>query len=117
MIYVCFKFLFLQLALAISREDAEQEESKSKSDDMRLQLALQKSKEQSKDGEEAPAVSEGDSKPITKPNSKPSNDLLDLDFGSPVAQPPPPERTIGKSDLCFKISTLGAKSTATDKFF
>jgi len=91
--------LQLQLALAISREDAEQEESESKSDDMRLQLALQKSKEQSKDGEEAPAVSEGDSKPITKPNSKPSNDLLDLDFGSPVAQPPPPERTIASSGV------------------
>ena len=39
--------------------------------------------------------SEGDgfSKPAKSSNSKPSKDLLDLDFGNPVAQPPPPQRT------------------------
>jgi len=88
--------LQLQLALAMSREEAEQEESKSKSDDMRLQLALQKSKEEvAAEAAAAAAVSEGDgfSKPAKSSNSKPSKDLLDLDFGNPVAQPPPPQRT------------------------
>ena len=88
--------LQLQLALAMSREEAEQEESKSKSDDMRLQLALQKSKEEVASGDGATAVSEGDggfSKSSKSSNSKPSKDLLDLDFGNPVAQPPPPQRT------------------------
>jgi len=93
--------LQLQLALAMSREEAEQEESKSKSDDMRLQLALQKSKEEL--AAEA-ALSEGDgfSKPAATSkgsNSKPSKDLLDLDFGNPVAQPPPPQRTSASSSV------------------
>eukprot|EP00095_Tigriopus_kingsejongensis_P010624 maker-scaffold1028_size131186-snap-gene-0.41 protein:Tk10624 transcript:maker-scaffold1028_size131186-snap-gene-0.41-mRNA-1 annotation:"liquid facets" len=81
--------LQLQLALAMSREEAEQEESKSKSDDIRLQLALQKSREA--DGE-------------TKGKTRPSNDLLDLDFGNPIvenifpSQPPPPTRTAASLD-------------------
>ena len=37
--------LQLQLALAMSREEAEAEDSKMKSDDMRLQMAIQKSNE------------------------------------------------------------------------
>jgi epsin len=85
--------LQLQLALAISREDAEQEETGSKSDDMRLQLALQKSKEVSKDDQ----VLASQNEPKKNSNSRPSTDLLDLDFGSPVAQPPPPERTVASS--------------------
>jgi len=94
--------LQLQLALAMSREEAEQEESKSKSDDMRLQLALQKSKEEvAAEAAAAAAVSEGDgfSKPAKSSNSKPSKDLLDLDFGNPVAQPPPPQRTAASSSV------------------
>lgn len=95
--------LQLQLALAMSREEAEQEESKSKSDDMRLQLALQKSKEEvaAEAAAAATAVSEGDgfSKPAKSSNSKPSKDLLDLDFGNPVAQPPPPQRTAASSSV------------------
>ena len=85
----------------MSREEAEQEESKSKSDDMRLQLALQKSKEEVASGDAA-TVSEGDggfSKSSKNPNSKPSKDLLDLDFGNPVAQPPPPQRTAASSSV------------------
>jgi len=88
--------LQLQLALAMSREEAEQEESKTKSDDIRLKMALEKSKQ---------ALAEEQQK------AKPSNDLLDLDFGNPTAkssvperdlkndldQPPPPPRTIGAS--------------------
>lgn len=94
--------LQLQLALAMSREEAEQEESKSKSDDMRLQLALQKSKEEvAAEAAAAASVSEGDgfSKPAKSSNSKPSKDLLDLDFGNPVAQPPPPQRTAASSSV------------------
>jgi len=91
--------LQLQLALAMSREEAEQEETKSKSDDMRLQLALQKSKEEVASG----SVSESDgfagSKPGNNGNIKPSSDLLDLDFGNPVAQPPPPQRTAASSSI------------------
>ncbi|TRY68786.1 hypothetical protein TCAL_03061 [Tigriopus californicus] len=79
----------LQLALAMSREEAEQEESKTKSDDIRLQLALQKSRE-----------NDGEKKTLTRP----SNDLLDLDFGNPIvenifpSQPPPPTRTQASLD-------------------
>jgi len=99
--------LQLQLALAMSREEAEQEESKSKSDDMRLQLALQKSKEElaaeaaAASGANAQATSEGDgfNKSAKSSNSKPSKDLLDLDFGNPVAQPPPPQRTAASSSV------------------
>lgn len=85
--------LQLQLALAMSREEAEQEANKSKSDDMRLQLALQKSKEEA-GGPESASENDG----LTRASGlslggKPSNDLLDLDFGNPVAQPPPPQRT------------------------
>ena len=48
--------------------------------------------------------SEGDgfSKPAKSSNSKPSKDLLDLDFGNPVAQPPPPQRT-GKTETPLKM--------------
>jgi hypothetical protein len=48
--------------------------------------------------------SEGDgfSKPAKSSNSKPSKDLLDLDFGNPVAQPPPPQRT-GKTETPLTI--------------
>ena len=36
----------------------------------------------------------------SKPNnSKPLDDLLDLDFGNPVAQPPPPTRTAASSSM------------------
>jgi len=96
--------LQLQLALAISREDAEQEETESKSDDMRLQLALQKSKEEPSTGDQTQdPVSGGDANlskpPMKNSSSKPSTDLLDLDFGNPVqAQPPPaPERTLAST--------------------
>ena len=96
--------LQLQLALAMSREEAEQEESKTKSDDMRLQLALQKSKEEAGDEKDgglsgAVATSNGTRGYNSKSNSnaKPSSDLLDLDFGNPVAQPPPPTRTAASS--------------------
>ncbi len=84
--------LQLQLALAMSREEAEQEENKTKSDDMRLQLALQKSKEEagSDGGDGFTPLRTASS---NNPNSRPSNDLLDLDFGNPVAQPSPPQRT------------------------
>ena len=52
--------------------------------------------------------SEGDgfSKPAKSSNSKPSKDLLDLDFGNPVAQPPPPQRT-GKTESPLKIGYNG----------
>ena len=52
--------------------------------------------------------SEGDgfSKPAKSSNSKPSKDLLDLDFGNPVAQPPPPQRT-GKTETPLKIGYNG----------
>ena len=52
--------------------------------------------------------SEGDgfSKPAKSSNSKPSKDLLDLDFGNPVAQPPPPQRT-GKTKTPLKIGYNG----------
>merc|ERR1712165_121095 len=91
--------LQLQLALAMSREEAEVDENKSKSDDMRLQLALQKSKE-----EGGTKVSETDGnngvRISTSKNSNSSkNDLLDLDFGNPVAQPPPPTRTAASSSM------------------
>jgi len=92
--------LQLQLALAMSREEAEVDENKSKSDDMRLQLALQKSKE-----EGGTKVSETDgnngvriSTTSSKSNSS-KNDLLDLDFGNPIAQPPPPTRTAASSSM------------------
>ena len=51
--------------------------------------------------------SEGDgfSKPAKSSNSKPSKDLLDLDFGNPVAQPPPPQRT-GKTETPLKIGFI-----------
>lgn len=81
--------LQLQLALAMSREEAEQEETKTKSDDMRLQLALQKSKEASEE--------ESKRRKDQGAGGKPSNDLLelaDINFGNPLAQPPPaPTRT------------------------
>ena len=99
--------LQLQLALAMSREEAEQEETKTKSDDMRLQLALQKSKEETSETDNglggvpmaSAASAGGHSSHLSKPNSnaKPSSDLLDLDFGNPVAQPPPPTRTAASS--------------------
>merc|ERR1719323_1962231 len=97
--------LQLQLALAMSREEAEQEESKTKSDDMRLQLALQKSKEETAtDGTDglasAASVAAAGGKGFngkSNSNAKPSSDLLDLDFGNPVAQPPPPTRTAASS--------------------
>ena len=52
--------------------------------------------------------SEGDgfSKPAKSSNSKPSKDLLDLDFGNPVAQPPPPQRT-GKTETPLKSGYTG----------
>ena len=52
--------------------------------------------------------SEGDgfSKPAKSSNSKPSKDLLDLDFGNPVAQPPPPQRT-GKTKTPLKVNFNG----------
>lgn len=93
--------LQLQLALAMSREEAEQDENKSKSDDMRLQLALQKSKEESgSDQLEADGFTSaaGLASGIHS-NSKPSSDLLDLDFGNPIAQPPPPQRTAASSSV------------------
>jgi len=96
--------LQLQLALAMSREEAEQEESKTKSDDMRLQLALQKSKEETAtdgtDGLASAASVAAAGKGFngkSNSNAKPSSDLLDLDFGNPVAQPPPPTRTAASS--------------------
>ena len=50
--------------------------------------------------------SDGLSKPAKSSNSKPSKDLLDLDFGNPVAQPPPPQRT-GKTKTPLKIGYNG----------
>lgn len=91
--------LQLQLALAMSREEAEQEESKSKSDDMRLQLALQKSKEESADDKTVPDSGRIGATASKSNNSKPLDDLLDLDFGNPVAQPPPPTRTAASSSM------------------
>jgi len=97
--------LQLQLALVMSRGEAEQEETESKSDDMRLQLALQKSKEETASETDGVGLAAGGTKTplaignLSKHNSnaKPSSDLLDLDFGNPVAQPPPPTRTAASS--------------------
>jgi len=74
--------LQLQLALAMSREEADAEETKKKSDDMRLTLAIQKSKEDDKHAEKTSAL----------------NDLVDLNFGGPVAGPNPPQRTAASLD-------------------
>jgi len=74
--------LQLQLALAMSREEADAEETKKKSDDMRLTLAIQKSKEENKHEEKTSALS----------------DLVDLNFGGPVAGPNPPQRTAASLD-------------------
>merc|ERR1712096_271175 len=70
------------LALAMSREEADAEETKKKSDDMRLTLAIQKSKEDDKHAEKTSAL----------------NDLVDLNFGGPVAGPNPPQRTAASLD-------------------
>jgi len=101
--------LQLQLALAMSREEAEQEESKTKSDDIRLKMALEKSKQ---------AMAEEQQK------AKPSNDLLDLDFGNPTAksvlhqsateQPPPPPRTIGASIDPWGINEVSSSHVLTN---
>ena len=109
--------LQLQLALAMSREEAEQEETKSKSDDMRLQLALQKSKEETASETDGGASGIA-SKPIGhlkhNSNAKPSSDLLDLDFGNPVAQPPPPTRTAASSSSPH-VDPWGMPAAATQQ--
>jgi len=81
--------LQLQLALAMSREEADAEETKKKSDDMRLSLAIQKSKEEA-------VNTSSESKSEEKTSAL--NDLVDLNFGGPVAGPNPPQRTAASLD-------------------
>jgi len=81
--------LQLQLALAMSREEADAEETKKKSDDMRLSLAIQKSKEEA-------INTSSESKSEEKTSA--FNDLVDLNFGGPIAGPNPPQRTAASLD-------------------
>jgi len=82
--------LQLQLALAMSREEAEAEDSKKKSDDMRLQMAIAKSKEE-REAAAAAGKSGGGGSAL--------NDLVDLNFGGPVASPNPPVRTSASGNV------------------
>jgi len=82
--------LQLQLALAMSREEADAEETKEKSDDMRLTLAIQKSKAETKEVADTKSA---------------MDDLLDIgvNFG-----PSPPQRTAASHDPWSPMGEGGA---------